>query len=241
MIEGVLLPVEADLADWLDEEAKRAEEFAPRYQKASPFRVVWDNRAKRLREAASALRATLTPSTVEDWRSPAVLPEIKKGEERSFVVAVRRAHSGKVYSFPAVYLNAYPLQFNDECPKGPGCDGTGCDDGCPTTGWYSITGDGDDGNTYSVLHFDKGDEFLGWRELPQWDVPALIPATVAGEAPEGWVLVPREPTEAMLWTAFQKEGSHLITNNGWKEPVRAIYTALVSAALANPRLQEQKK
>lgn len=44
-----------ELVAWLLAEGQRAEDFAPRYQAASPFRIVWEERAKKLREAAAAL------------------------------------------------------------------------------------------------------------------------------------------------------------------------------------------
>jgi len=107
------------------------------------------------------------------WHSPDGMPDTPKGTERDFIVAVRRARNGQIYSFPLAYLNAYPLRYEYECPKGDGCEGEGCEDGCPITGWYSATGDGDDGLTYSPMYMDPGDEFLGWREVPQWAASRL--------------------------------------------------------------------
>lgn len=123
------------------------------------------------RRAAPTLPAD-EKGLVDEWRSPDEMPDTPKGTEQNFIVAVRRARSGKVYSFPSAYLNAYPLRYEYECPKGEGCDGNGCEDGCPITGWYSATGDGEDGLTYSPMYMDPGDEFLGWRKVPQWPASA---------------------------------------------------------------------
>lgn len=105
------------------------------------------------------------------WRKGAtVIPDIKPGHEAEFIVAVRRGHNGKVYSFAAMFLNAYPLNYEHGCPReSDGCDGMQCEDGCPTTGWFSLTGDDDgDGRMYHKLSIAEGDEFLGWRPVPQW-------------------------------------------------------------------------
>lgn len=141
----------------------------------------------------------------EQWRAASILPEVSTGNEKTFIVAVRRARNGKVYSFPALYLNAFPLRYEYECPKGDGCCGDGCDDGCPTTGWYSEEGDGDDGRTYTKLSLSEGDEFLAWRAVPQHEdngalcanlrtlLDALRTATTRAEALE------RERDEARGW------------------------------------------
>lgn len=106
----------------------------------------------------------------EKWNVGTVTPRIDVGWEREFVVAVKRAHNGKVYSFAASYLNAYPLRYEYECPKGEGCPRDGCEDGCPTTGWFRLTGDDGEGRLYQQLELNEGDELLGWRDVPQWPV-----------------------------------------------------------------------
>lgn len=111
---------------------------------------------------------TAAKSDFDSWHEGSGPPPIKRGEQKEFIVAVRRARSGKVYSFAASYLNAYPLEYRDGCPKGEGCSGEGCDDGCPTTGWFLQVGDDCDGAMFHDLELRDGDEFLGWREVPQW-------------------------------------------------------------------------
>lgn len=108
--------------------------------------------------------------TDETWKPGTEIPPVTKGSESEFVVAVRRASSGKVYSFSASYLNAFPLEYRDGCPKGNdvniACEG--CDDGCPTTGWFYQTGEDGDSSQYNSLHLGDGDELVGWRHIPQW-------------------------------------------------------------------------
>lgn len=92
------------------------------------------------------------------WLDPAIPPATPKGTERYFIVAVRRSHSGKVWTFPAKYLNAYPLEF-EVC----GC-GVEHEDGCPCTGWYSASSDGEYDENYSPL-LSPGDELVAWSEI----------------------------------------------------------------------------
>lgn len=112
--------------------------------------------------------------TDETWRKPDSVPEIKAGSQREFVVAVRRAKSGNVYSFAATYLSALRLQYQN-CPKGRDNFCEEChDEGCETTGWFYTTGDDDDGEHFHPMYMEKGDEFLSWRNFPQWsEEPAL--------------------------------------------------------------------
>lgn len=114
----------------------------------------------------------------QGWHDGVTIPPVERGREKEYVVAVFRQHSGKVYTFAASYLNAYPLVYQDECPNGDGCDGNGCDDGCPTTGWFRLTGDDGEAETYVSLNIRKGDRLMGWRELPQWEemLSANVPA-----------------------------------------------------------------
>lgn len=115
----------------------------------------------------------------EQWQRASEIPNVPRGNERQFIAAVRRAHSGKVYTFAASYLNGYQLVYEDGCPKGDGGEGNGCDDGCPTTGWYEATGNGEDALTYEKLSLRKGDEFLGWCAVPSY--PALSALSPSGE------------------------------------------------------------
>ena len=101
------------------------------------------------------------------WNKPDQVPQVDVGGMTEFVVAVYRAHSGKVYSFAATYLNGYRLNYQD-CPKGKDkfCDE--CEEGCPTTGWFVQTGDDDDAIMFHGLSLKDGDALRGWRTIPQW-------------------------------------------------------------------------
>lgn len=107
----------------------------------------------------------------ETWRDGAEIPAIEKGTMREFIVAVYRARTGKNYSFSATYLNGYGLTYNDGCPQGKTvnicCEG--CEDGCPTTGWFSEEGNDDgDSTTFQGLHLAEGDKLIAWRNVPQF-------------------------------------------------------------------------
>jgi|ERR1700721_1528999 len=104
----------------------------------------------------------------ERWRDAADVPEVGARSMREFVIAIRRARTGKVYSFAASYLNEYPLNYND-CPQGNDhiCDAC-TEDGCPTTGWFEQTGADDEGAQFHPLSLSDGDQLLGWRNIPQW-------------------------------------------------------------------------
>lgn len=115
------------------------------------------------------------------WHDGSEIPPVRQRSEQEFIVAVRRASNGKVYSFAASYLNATPLQYDWGCPRGN--DEDKCKectyDGCPTTGWYRLTGNDGDGGSYESLHMGAGDVLLGWRTVPSWDETTLSqpPAT----------------------------------------------------------------
>lgn len=93
------------------------------------------------------------------WYPPEILPPVPKGQEQYFIVAVRRGSSGKVWTFPATYLNAYPLECN-VCE----CDAEHSEDGCPCTGWYTVSSDGEYENNYTQL-LSPVDELVAWSEI----------------------------------------------------------------------------
>lgn len=105
--------------------------------------------------------------TDETWRAGTDIPPVPKGSESEFIVAVQRARNDKVYSFAASYLNAAPLQY-EYCPKDKDGFCNGCEDGCPTTGWYYQTGEDGGGSQYQSLELKDGDKLEGWRNVPQW-------------------------------------------------------------------------
>ena len=91
------------------------------------------------------------------WRAPNEVPETKPGSYSYRIVAVKRGHSGKVYSFGAFYLNAVPLWFEDDNEERP------------VTGWHGDK-EGDDGPIYEPL-LGPNDELMAWCEFPTFAHP----------------------------------------------------------------------
>jgi hypothetical protein len=104
------------------------------------------------------------------WNDPAVTPPTEIGDSDEYIVAVYRARTGKVYTFAASYLNEHRLVY-DDCPKDVPGGCVGCDDGCPTTGWFTQTGDDDMACRYERLGLYNGDRLMGWSALPVWEGP----------------------------------------------------------------------
>jgi hypothetical protein len=138
------------------------------------------------RKADAILSALPVAPVVGGWRNADDIPPVPKGQMREYVVAVKRAKTGKAYEFAACYLNGYPIEYRDCCPKGNGCDGDGCDDGCPTTGWFEQTGDDYYDTMFNQMSIGKDDTFLGWLELPRWEDRATAP--VVDEAGEPYLV-----------------------------------------------------
>lgn len=82
-------------------------------------------------------------------------PSIHRGSCKAFLVDVTRAHNGKSYTFPALYLNQYPLWFEYENEERE------------CTGWYSIETGPPDDSQYHKLDMKEGDVMNGWAEIPQ--------------------------------------------------------------------------
>ncbi len=103
------------------------------------------------------------------WMSGTATPKIADASCEYFAVAVRRGHSGKTYTFTAVYLNKYGLEYEDckcSCEEEHG-------DGCPTTGWFTVESSNQyDGGLYTHL-LSKGDELVAWAAIPEFDPTEL--------------------------------------------------------------------
>lgn len=122
---------------------------------------------KRTAVAAWNRRTRPAASTMEGWRLDGASPSTRVRTAEYFIVAVRRHHNKKIYSFPATYLNQFPLfDEAEDCPE----------DGRPTTGWYTAAScdTGEFTETYSRF-LEKGDELIGWTDVPQF---APIPPEV---------------------------------------------------------------
>jgi len=92
------------------------------------------------------------------------IPPVPIGEQSYFIVAVKRSRNDKTYTFPASYLNAYPLDYEDGCR----CEGDHCEDGCPTTGWFTCESSAQyELGLYKEL-LGKGDELVAWAEIPPY-------------------------------------------------------------------------
>ena len=124
------------------------------------------------------------------WRHPDEVPKVVPGGNAYFWVAVRRKHDGRVYSFPAQYLNAMLLcnEWSDDTERsgnryhhGPTCEVEGS---FPATGWHDAKEHGEYDCVYQPLLGDA-DELVAWREVA--DYPATTPqaAQVQQEADRG--------------------------------------------------------
>ena len=99
------------------------------------------------------------------WRDPTDMPSIEEGSEKWFIVAVRRKHSERVFTFSAPYLNGVVLEFDED------------DDLVerPMTGWASQEYDEDRRIFFPLL--SEGDELLAWQEFPKYTAhPSPPPA-----------------------------------------------------------------
>ena len=112
------------------------------------------------------------------WRHPDEVPKVVPGGNAYFWVAVRRKHDGRVYSFPAQYLNAMLLcnEWSDDTERsgnryhhGPTCEVEGS---FPATGWHDAKEHGEYDCVYQPLLGDA-DELVAWREVA--DYPATTP------------------------------------------------------------------
>lgn len=116
-------------------------------------------------------------SSLVRWQPGNTAPEVPMNDEQYFLVAVRRKHElGKVWSFPAQFLNNKLLLCAHDDPqsrKGNGWIQVPCDEGedadIRVTGWHfeNSTPNGEYDNEYRPM-LDDGDELLAWGEIPQY-------------------------------------------------------------------------
>ena len=134
-----------------------------------------------LPEKVRALKTAPDAATVGEavaWRHPDEVPKVVPGGNAYFWVAVRRKHDGRVYSFPAQYLNAMLLcnEWSDDTERsgnryhhGPTCE---VERSFPATGWHDAKEHGEYDCVYQPLLGDA-DELVAWREVA--DYPATTP------------------------------------------------------------------
>lgn len=89
-------------------------------------------------------------------------PEVKAGGMDTFII-VSRNKEGRDFCYPAYYLNAYPLNYEEDCAD-RGCPkDANHEDGCPTTGWFY-----DESNfEYDNCYHSIAAEVLAWAPLPK--------------------------------------------------------------------------
>jgi len=96
------------------------------------------------------------------------LPEVKKFSAKTFLVAFENLSTGKVYTSTADYLNAYRLQYEDDCGNKPNECPCEDGDGCPTTGWFDSVPSDEYDRFYTKLIDGKYVRYLAWAEYPKY-------------------------------------------------------------------------
>lgn len=90
------------------------------------------------------------------------VPDVKAGNLGTFII-VTRNKEGRGSCFPAYYLNAYPLQYDEDCAE-RGCPKDEVhEDGCPTTGWFYDESNFEYDNCYHSISADV----IAWASLPK--------------------------------------------------------------------------
>jgi len=197
------------------------------------------------------------PESVVTWHPGNTVPKVPKGDEQYFLVAVRRKHElGKVWSFPAQFLNNKMLLCNDDEPssrKGNGWCQVPCEEGedadILVTGWHmeSSAPDGEYDSSYRPLLSD-GDELMAWAEIPQYAADSVRAANARAEGVDAISailakhseLLESRPhayfelayTRATDWMVFMREGrmseGRMVANGQGLTPGEACQSALDS-------------
>jgi hypothetical protein len=89
------------------------------------------------------------------------VPPTPAGDMDTYIIMTRNKDNREAV-FPAYYLNAYPLNYDEPC------EDRGCpkdaehEDGCPTTGWFY-----DESNfEYDNCYHSISAEVIAWAHLP---------------------------------------------------------------------------
>lgn len=142
------------------------------------------------------------------WQHPDTLPPVEPGQYGWFWVAVRRANSGHVYSFPATYLNAMVLT-DENCDQeesqgnryhhGPADE----DDGeFEATGWHDAKEHSEYSAIYLPLLDSDNDELIAWRAVADYGDTA--PPSAPEAQPEDWPYPPCELGTPASGDGFQR-------------------------------------
>ncbi len=185
------------------------------------------DKVRALKEAPTAVPA----GEAVAWRHPDEVPEVVPGGNAYFWVAVRRKHDGRVYSFPAQYLNAMLLsnEWSDDTERsgnryhhGPTCEVEGS---FPATGWHDAKEHGEYDCVYQPLLGDA-DELVAWREVA--DYPATTPPVA--QVQQG-ALAPKVATEAP-----SKAEAHAAIATAISDGIKAL--RVLSTMLRKEKLQQ---
>lgn len=148
---------------------EQATEIAIRCAKAKPNHSYITDPFNPHEWVIDAIMQASSPS----WMDASIPPNVPKGKDAYFWIAVRRKDRDKVVTFPAVYANAYPLCSEDpEDAQGDhwsqvsvDYDEVGAD--ILATGWYDIKESAEYDSEYSPV-CNKGDVILAWHRGPEF-------------------------------------------------------------------------
>lgn len=150
------LSFEADSFPLSEALGYRSLSHAPLFTHAAPHPVSGERRA------------------TDGWISPSErLPDVPAGDDLDVLVAVRRAHNGKVYVFTTSYLNRYPVIDHDQFIQDDDNDHR------EITGWFYLS---DDEETWHRTLGEK-DELVAWQLKPAEPSEVAAHRAQQGEQP----------------------------------------------------------
>lgn len=133
-------------------------------------------------DALAASKAEAAGGEAVAWQHPDTLPPVQPGQYGWFWVAVRRASNGRIYSFPATYLNAMVLidengdqeeSRGNRYHHGPVDEDEGTFE---ATGWHDAKEHSEYTAVYLPLLDSDKDELIAWRAVPDYDAALSAPA-----------------------------------------------------------------
>jgi len=87
------------------------------------------------------------------------MPITPVDSDTTFIVAVKRGHTGKTFVFTAEWLNEKLLHSDQDDPDSP-------EDGTPHTGWYELVTHADyDEYWHPLIQNSSGDEVTHWQPM----------------------------------------------------------------------------
>ena len=88
-------------------------------------------------------------------------------------------------------------------------------------------------NTLPTEDADRPDVFLAWSAIPRAALKSILQAGNSPESPDGWQLVPKEPTQAMNKAGWDAMNEH--------DAINPTYRAMLAAAPLQAKSQHKKK